>query len=70
MPEGGALILNKTSTEICFAKKMANNGCGGFHLTTKFYKSPNDAAIFVPKKQKTGEKSDVDPEGMSTNKKE
>ena len=66
--EGEALILKKNSTEIRFDKKIVNNGGEGFILTTKFYNSPNDAALLVPKKQNPEGKADVQLEGTAVKK--
>ena len=57
------LILKKKTTDICFDEKMANNCGEGFILTTKFYKSANDAAILTPNKQKLEGKAAVHLEG-------
>ena len=61
--EGEALILRKNSTKISFDDKMANKSIKGFLLTTKFYKSTNDAAPLPPKKRKTEGNAAVQTEG-------
>ena len=69
-PEGETLILKKNSTKIRFDEKMANKSKKGFMITTKFYKSENDAAIFSTKKQKTEGKSEVHLGGIAVKKQE
>ena len=46
--EGKKLLLKKFLTEIRFDEKMTYKAGQGFLLTTKFYKSANDAAILDP----------------------
>ena len=46
--ESETLILKKIFTEIRFDKKMANKSGKGFILTTRFYKSANDATVLYP----------------------
>ena len=48
MPEGKNLTLQKNSTKIRLDEKMTHKSGEGFILTTKFYKSGNDAAILAP----------------------
>ena len=46
--ESETLILKKFFTEIRFDKKMANKYGKGFILTTRFYKSANNATVLYP----------------------
>ena len=68
--EGEALILKKNSTKIRFDEKMENKSSKGFLLTTKFYKSANNAAILDPKKRKPEGKASVHTEGKAVKKQE
>ena len=52
MSEGETLILREKSTKIRLDEKMTNKAGKGFLLTTKFYKSENDAAFLAPDDQK------------------
>ena len=47
MSEDETLIFKKTSTGICFENKMTNNGGKVFLLSTKLYKSTNNAATLA-----------------------
>ena len=67
--EGESLILKKSSTEIRFDNKIANKYGKGLILTTKFYKSANDAALLTPEKQNPGGKAATQQEGTKINKK-
>ena len=60
--EDQILILKKNPNDICFDKKMANNGDKVFLLTTKFYKNANDTALLSSKKQNTEGEVDVNLE--------
>ena len=48
MSEGETLILREKSTKIRLDEKMTNKAGKGFLLTTKFYKSANDATLWAP----------------------
>ena len=69
-PEDKTLILKKNSTEIRFDKKMTDEAGEGFKLTTKFYKSANEAPLFDPKKRKPEGKGYIQTEGTAAKKKE
>ena len=49
---------------------MANKPGKGILLTTKFYKSANDAALLDPDKRNKEGKADAHPERMAVNKQE
>ena len=63
MSEGKTLILKKNSTQNRFDKKMVNKSSEGFLLTTRFYRSVNDASRMDPNKQKPKGKADIQLEG-------
>ena len=62
-PECKSLINREKSTEIRFDMKMANNGAKVFLLTTKFYKSANEADILARESRKPEGKAYVKTEG-------
>ena len=62
MPEGETIIRKKNSTGICFEDKIANKDGEGFLLTTKFYKSENNADLLAPKKSNMEGKAAKKPE--------
>ena len=68
--EGETLILKKNTADIHFDKKMENKAGKKFLLTTKFYKSANDAALLAPQKRKPEGKAAIQPEGTATKKQE
>ena len=49
---------------------MANNGGGGFILTTKFYKIANYTTVLVPKKSNPEGKASAQTEGTAIKKQE
>ena len=67
--EGEALMIKKNLTKISLDKRMAKNGGKWFILTTKFYKSTNDAALLAPDNQNKKGKTAVEPEGTTANQK-
>ena len=66
--EGEAQILKKISTKIRSGEKMANKAGELFLLTTKLYKSANNANFLAPSKRKPYRKEAVQPIGTAVKK--
>ena len=52
-------MLYKSPTNIFLDKKIAKNGGEVFILTTRFYKSPNNAGLFLSNKKNLEVKADL-----------